>query len=102
MILSALYGLVDPEDEIETHDVALDGLSAAERDTARPGVDITCPSHVLEVDPAFIPYFDDAKTSVAEMTVQFIALADPVERTLFEVYAAIALDTAEFNSWETH
>jgi hypothetical protein len=31
MFLSALYGLLDPEDEIETYDLALARLSAAER-----------------------------------------------------------------------
>lgn len=36
------------------------------------------------------------------MNIQFIELADPVERTLFEVYVALALDTVEFNSFETH
>jgi hypothetical protein len=25
-----------------------------------------------------------------------------IERTLFELYAALALDTVEFNSFETH
>lgn len=36
------------------------------------------------------------------MTVQFIELADPIERTTFEIYAALALTTSEFNSFETH
>ncbi len=36
------------------------------------------------------------------MDVQFIELTDPIARTLFEVYAALALDTVEFNSFETH
>ncbi len=43
-----------------------------------------------------------AEVAAAAMGVQFIELADPVERTLFEVYAALALDTSEFNSFETH
>lgn len=36
------------------------------------------------------------------MDVQFIEVPDPIVRTLFEVYAALALDTVEFNSFETH
>ncbi len=36
------------------------------------------------------------------MGVQFIELADPIARTLFEIYAALALDTVEFNAFETH
>ena len=36
------------------------------------------------------------------MDVQFIELADPIARTLFEIYAALALGTTEFNRFETH
>ena len=74
----------------------------AKREAAKAGVDTARPGRVIEADPAFTPFFDGAKASLADLTVQFIALDDPVERTLFEVYAALALDTAEFNSWETH
>ena len=34
--------------------------------------------------------------------LRFIEIDDPVTRTVFEVYAARALGTDEFNSWETH
>lgn len=36
------------------------------------------------------------------MQVQFIELADPIEHTLLEVYAALSLNTGEFNKFETH
>lgn len=36
------------------------------------------------------------------MEVQFIELDGPIERTLFEIYAALVLETDEFNSFETH
>jgi len=36
------------------------------------------------------------------MGVQFIGLADPIERRMFEVYASLALVTTEFNKFETH
>ena len=49
-----------------------------------------------------MPYFASARASVAAMSVQFIELADPVARTLFEVYVALALGLHEFNSFETH
>jgi hypothetical protein len=65
-------------------------------------VDIKLARAVLEADPVFIPHFVSARASVAEMTVQFIELADPVVRTLFEVYVALALGLHEFNSFETH
>ena len=46
--------------------------------------------------------FRSAKQRVAAMSVRYIALADPVTRTVFEVYAAQALGTDEFNAAETH
>jgi hypothetical protein len=46
--------------------------------------------------------FRSAKQRVAAMSVGYIELADPVTRTVFEVYAAQALGTDEFNSGDTH
>ena len=43
-----------------------------------------------------------AKRRVAEMDVQFIEMADPIERTIFEVYAALFLGTETHNLFETH
>jgi hypothetical protein len=77
-------------------------FSIAKREAANDGVNIKRGRAVLERDPEFQAHFDNAKARVGNMTVQFVVLADPVERTLFEVYAALALNTAEFNSWETH
>jgi len=77
-------------------------FNVAKRDAANDGVNIKLPRAVLEADPAFIPYFARARVSVATMTVQFIELADPIVRTLFEVYVALALSLDEFNSFETH
>lgn len=57
---------------------------------------------MLEADEEFARHFDEAKSRVAVMDVQFIELADPIERTLFEVYASLALKTTEFNKFETH
>ena len=56
----------------------------------------------LEADAEFDAYFRSAKQRVAEMHVRFIELDDPVTRTVFEVYAARALGTDEFNSWRAH
>ena len=49
----------------------------------------------------FIPYFDKAKSRVSNMLVQVTEVNDPVEQTLFEVYASLELKT-EYNKWETH
>ena len=55
--------------------------------------------------PAFRALFDRAKAQVSEWDVQFVEIEDEIVRTLFEVYAALALDTVSdegFNSFETH
>lgn len=56
----------------------------------------------IAASPEFAALFKQARGRVAQMDVQFIELADPVERTIFEVYAARVLGTDEFNSFETH
>ena len=66
------------------------------------GVDLKRTRKVLESDPDFSDHFRKAKERVANMNVRWIELDDPIERTLFEMYAALALDTVAFNSFETH
>ena len=65
-------------------------------------IDIKRSRKILEADERFAEHFRAAKGQVAEMEVRFIQLAGPIERTLFEIYAALALDTLVFNSFETH
>lgn len=77
-------------------------FNIAKGTAGRAGLDIGRFRQVLEVDVDFAKHFNRAKQSVANMTVQFIELADPIERTMFEMYAALALSTSEFNSFETH
>lgn len=84
------------------HNQASFAFNLAKREAKAAGVDTSRWRKVLEADPEFVPHFARARESVATMDVQFIELADPVTRTLFEIYAALALDTAEFNSFETH
>jgi GIY-YIG catalytic domain-containing protein len=77
-------------------------FNIAKREATLAGVEVKRWRAVLEADPAFVPHFTKARASVAAMTVQFIELEDPVVRTLFEVYVALALGLHEFNSFETH
>lgn len=56
----------------------------------------------LESDQDFIEHFDAAKARVSQMTVRFLTIPGPIERSVFEMYAAMALDTMIFNSFETH
>ncbi len=59
------------------------------------------PRRELLRDPEFQWYFDRAKDGVRHMTVRAVAIPDPIEQTVFEVYAHLALDTP-FNSFEVH
>ena len=43
-----------------------------------------------------------AKKKLARMTVRYVEITSPVERYLFEVYAAIRLNTHKYNTFETH
>jgi len=74
----------------------------AKANAGTAGIDLRRARKVLEADPHFAKHFQAAKARVAQMNVRWIELDDPIERTLFEVYAALALDTVAFNSFETH
>jgi predicted GIY-YIG superfamily endonuclease len=84
------------------HNQASFAFNIAKRDAAAAGVDIKRFRKALEADKDFTEHFDAARAQVAAMDVQFVAVPDPITRTMFEMYAALALDTAEFNSFETH
>lgn len=84
------------------HNQASFAFNVARRDARFAGVDIKRWRKVLAADPEFVKHFDAARARVASMEVQYISVPDPIARTMFEMYAALALDTAEFNSFETH
>ncbi len=77
-------------------------FNLAKRSAGEAGLNVVGSRAAVESDPEFAKHFERARRQVAEMDVQFIALEDPIERTLFEVYAALSLGTEEFNSFETH
>ena len=55
----------------------------------------------LQQIPAFISRFDRAKERVRNMTIRVVEIQDPIEQTIFEVYAHMKLGTP-FNSFENH
>lgn len=77
-------------------------FNLAKRSAREAGLTLAGSRAAVEADPEFAQHFEQARREVAQMTVQFIELADPIERTLFEIYASLALETEEFNSFETH
>jgi hypothetical protein len=84
------------------HNQATFAFLLAKADAEAAGVNTRQYREILEQDKDFIAHFDGAKSRVAEMQVRFILLEDPIERSLFEIYAAMALDTLVYNSFETH
>jgi hypothetical protein len=71
-------------------------FNLAKREAAKAGMTFPRGRATLQLDPTVIPYFVSAKASVAAMRVQFSELPDPILRTLFEVYVALALGLDEF------
>ena len=53
-------------------------------------------------DPAFMREFGKAKEHLASLDVAFIEIKNDLEVFLFEVYCAMELDTAEWNTFRTH
>lgn len=56
----------------------------------------------LAADPLFDGVFRAARERVAAMQFRFVEIREPELRTVFEVYAAVALGTSEHNSFQTH
>lgn len=55
----------------------------------------------LSKDPEFDRLFTEAKERVRKMSVRFVEVKDPIEQTIFDVYAHIKLGTP-FNDFDTH
>ncbi len=55
----------------------------------------------LEQDPDFAPLFCQAKRRVRRMGIRVVEIQDPIEQTIFEVYAHLKLRTC-FNSFKNH
>ena len=77
------------------HNQASFAFNVAKREAATAGVDVRRFGAALEADEDFVPHFNAARASVAALDVEFIEVPDPIVRTLFEVYAALVLDTVE-------
>lgn len=84
-----------------THNSATLAFLMAKKEAASAGLDIRLSRPKLQADPEFTEHFITAKAEVASWDVQFIEFDDPNVRTVFEVYAHLALST-DLNSFETH
>jgi len=71
--------------------------AAAEGETTLPKTTRTD----IETYPPFRNLYDQAKDRVAAMKIRVIEIRDPIEQTIFEVYAALALGSI-YNDFDTH
>jgi len=76
-------------------------LLAKEIVAGNDAIDIHMPRKDLERDPRFKSLYTLAKKRVSKMKMRAIEIPDPVDQTLFEVYAALELK-APYNDWENH
>lgn len=84
------------------HNQAVFAFNLAKKDPDLAGrlPDVT--RAALELDEAFAEVFRRHRERVAAMEIRFVLIDDPQLRTVFEVYAAMALNTLEYNSFDTH
>jgi len=75
-------------------------FSLARREARQAGHPIPKSRRACQDDPLFAELFSAARRRVGRMHVQVIELPSPIDRTLFEVYASLALETD--NTFETH
>ncbi|HDS44515.1 MAG TPA: hypothetical protein ENN68_00165 [Methanomicrobia archaeon] len=84
------------------HNSAPFAFNLAKKIAEEKELDVSKPRAKLEEDPTFANLFSEAKARVSKMSVQVIEVNDPIIQTLFEVYAALALQTLEYNDFDTH
>lgn len=78
-------------------------FNIARREAARNHLDATGSRKALSKLPDFAELFEATKRRVRLMEFRFVEIEDPPLRTIFEVYASLALGThGEFNVFETH
>ena len=53
-------------------------------------------------DPDFKREFDRAREKIRSLDVAYVEIGNPLVLHVFEPYAALELDTGEWNTFETH
>ncbi len=84
------------------HNSATFAFNIAKKEAEKAGIDITVKRYELEQNPDFSEHYLLAKERVSKMKVKCVEITDPNYRAFFEIYAALALNTMEYNSFETH
>jgi hypothetical protein len=84
------------------HNSATFAFNIAKREAIKRGMNVQMDRNQLQVVSAFSKLFYEAKARVSKMPVRVIQINSPIEQTLFEVYAAICLNTRQYNDFDTH
>lgn len=83
------------------HNSASFAFNLAKKTAREKGIAVSERRKKLEQDPTFRGLFIQAKERISRMSARVIEIQDVKTQYLFEVYAAIALET-EFNDFDTH
>jgi hypothetical protein len=84
------------------HNSATFAFNIAKMEAQKRGVKIDISRNELEANQVFAKLFSLAKERVSKMSIRVVEINDPHLQTIFEVYAALSLNTKEFNDFETH
>jgi hypothetical protein len=84
------------------HHSATFAFIIAKKDAEKIGLSIKGKRSDLEKIPEFNNLYTLAKERVSKMKVRVVEINDPNFRALFEIYAALVLNTMEYNSFDTH
>jgi hypothetical protein len=84
------------------HNKATFAFNIAKKNVIKNKLDTKEKRYNLEKNPEFANLFTQAKERVSKMKVRVVEINDPNFSALFEIYAALVLNTTEFNSFETH
>ncbi len=94
--------LADHTNRSSLHQTAAFAFNVAKEMAKRRRMKVSGTRKELVARREFNSVFAEAKQRVAAMPVQFMLMDDPIERTIFEMYATKHLGTERYNSFETH
>lgn len=84
------------------HNSATFAFILAVNEAKKRGIDTSSVKRAtLQHVPAFKKIYSQAKKDVSAMEIRVTEVSNPIEQTVFEVYAAVALDTPH-NVFENH
>lgn len=88
------------------HSSASFAFLLATDEARRQGIDCGLPRAVLEQHADFVPVFRRAKARVRKMKVRVVETSNDIEQAIFEIYAALSLQTTReqggYNDFENH